>query len=642
MFVFSEKMSYRIRNVKRVNYAELCRSLCMMDDDEEDEDYIEGETGDSSKSDDSTSSEENDLSDENVHETISNLDDDPQWVMCRKVGEQWTSKEFKVFEGELAAEMNFPDRPLMEKKNRQFAEWNSDFAVYNEQRNQWTDEVVRFIHEMEELNRARKLEIEAKTVTDPENCKAQLLYLCREMARDGVQGICTIPKHLKHDANKDVLPEVNEEESANSAKDCYRINNTCIDKCEKLNCIHVIHASIPSFFSKGYTVLDGGCGVVPMPPTQLIKMWSLLANWHQFTQCFSSMKPNLIQPTSVMRYSTQSECLQACRSGRKNDGSSILWDARTSSCYLFSTTARQHPTLLMNRYGTEYYEYNSNLCGGIFPPPSSGQLNLLFPPPSSAVIPQLQPERKSNEKCLVNYFVVAKSELDAEPDSDTEMVTEIGDENTCIAKCTKQESCQSFTTLLPDKVCILTSNQAIPTGKCRLSYYEDAVYFEKFHLCAEIANSCSEQFFYTFHDHTLDTPTILTTKTKSLEQCANDCVANNQCKAAVFDKLKKRCFLKAVTAVDQPSALTECRGSYYFENGCRSSTSRHDIRMNDSSGLAFNNKTLQLIKKQSADQWTSWSSCQFVKDGQRFRSRSRRNCTNVKLCSGRKVQYRPC
>ncbi|KAL1233895.1 Deoxyribose-phosphate aldolase [Trichinella pseudospiralis] len=212
------KMSYRIRNVKRVNYAELCRSLCMMDDDEEDEDYIEGETGDSSKSDDSTSSEENDLSDENVHETISNLDDDPQWVMCRKVGEQWTSKEFKVFEGELAAEMNFPDRPLMEKKNRQFAEWNSDFAVYNEQRNQWTDEVVRFIHEMEELNRARKLEIEAKTVTDPENCKAQLLYLCREMARDGVQGICTIPKHLKHDANKDVLPEVNEEESANSAK----------------------------------------------------------------------------------------------------------------------------------------------------------------------------------------------------------------------------------------------------------------------------------------------------------------------------------------------------------------------------------------------------------------------------------------
>ncbi|KRY76225.1 Uncharacterized protein T4B_6730, partial [Trichinella pseudospiralis] len=546
------KMSYRIRNVKRVNYAELCRSLCMMDDDEEDEDYIEGETGDSSKSDDSTSSEENDLSDENVHETISNLDDDPQWVMCRKVGEQWTSKEFKVFEGELAAEMNFPDRPLMEKKNRQFAEWNSDFAVYNEQRNQWTDEVVRFIHEMEELNRARKLEIEAKTVTDPENCKAQLLYLCREMARDGVQGICTIPKHLKHDANKDVLPEVNEEESANSAKG---------ESSEaKLN---------------NRTSLETGRRTIRK--TRKKKK--------QFTQCFSSMKPNLIQPTSVMRYSTQSECLQACRS--------------------------------------------------VFPPPSSGQLNLLFPPPSSAVIPQLQPERKSNEKCLVNYFVVAKSELDAEPDSDTEMVTEIGDENTCIAKCTKQESCQSFTTLLPDKVCILTSNQAIPTGKCRLSYYEDAVYFEKFHLCAEIANSCSEQFFYTFHDHTLDTPTILTTKTKSLEQCANDCVANNQCKAAVFDKLKKRCFLKAVTAVDQPSALTECRGSYYFENGCRSS-------MNDSSGLAFNNKTLQLIKKQSADQWTSWSSCQFVKDGQRFRSRSRRNCTNVKLCSGRKVQYRPC
>ncbi|KRY92267.1 Uncharacterized protein T4D_6400, partial [Trichinella pseudospiralis] len=558
-------MSYRIRNVKRVNYAELCRSLCMMDDDEEDEDYIEGETGDSSKSDDSTSSEENDLSDENVHETISNLDDDPQWVMCRKVGEQWTSKEFKVFEGELAAEMNFPDRPLMEKKNRQFAEWNSDFAVYNEQRNQWTDEVVRFIHEMEELNRARKLEIEAKTVTDPENCKAQLLYLCREMARDGVQGICTIPKHLKHDANKDVLPEVNEEESANSAK-----GESSEAKLNNRTSLETGRRTIRKTRKKKKPKDGRNTCIHPV----------LL-----FERCFSSMKPNLIQPTSVMRYSTQSECLQACRS--------------------------------------------------VFPPPSSGQLNLLFPPPSSAVIPQLQPERKSNEKCLVNYFVVAKSELDAEPDSDTEMVTEIGDENTCIAKCTKQESCQSFTTLLPDKVCILTSNQAIPTGKCRLSYYEDAVYFEKFHLCAEIANSCSEQFFYTFHDHTLDTPTILTTKTKSLEQCANDCVANNQCKAAVFDKLKKRCFLKAVTAVDQPSALTECRGSYYFENGCRSS-------MNDSSGLAFNNKTLQLIKKQSADQWTSWSSCQFVKDGQRFRSRSRRNCTNVKLCSGRKVQYRPC
>ncbi|KRZ12997.1 hypothetical protein T11_8814 [Trichinella zimbabwensis] len=438
------KMSYRIRNVKPVNYAELCRSLGMMDDDEEDEDYTGGETSDSSKSDDSTSSEENDLGDESVHEAISNLDDDPQWVMCRKVGEQWTSKEFKVFEGELAAEMNFPDRPLMEKKNRQFAEWNSDFAVYNEQRNQWTDEVVRFIHQMEELNNARRLEIQAKTVTDPENCKTQLLYLCREMARDGVKGICEIPKHLKHNANEDVLPEANEEKSANSAKGRRAIRK--IGKKKKL-----------------------------------------------------------------------------------------------------------------------------------FPPPSRGQLNLLFPPPSSVVIPQLQPEPKTNEKCLVNYFVVAKSELDAEPDSDTEMVTEIGDENTCIAKCTRQESCQSFTTLLPDKVCILTSNQAIPTGKCRLSYYEDAVYFEKFHLCAEIANSCSEQFFYTFHDHTLDTPTILTTKTKSLEQCANDCVANNQCKAAVFDKLKKRCFLKAVTAVDQPSALTECRGSYYFENGCHSSSTRHDI-----------------------------------------------------------------
>ncbi|KRZ73008.1 Uncharacterized protein T10_9930 [Trichinella papuae] len=553
------KMSYRIRNVKPVNYAELCRSLGMMDDDEEDEDYTGGETSDSSKSDDSTSSEENDLGDESVHEAISNLDDDPQWVMCRKVGEQWTSKEFKVFEGELAAEMNFPDRPLMEKKNRQFAEWNSDFAVYNEQRNQWTDEVVRFIHKMEELNNARRLEIQAKTVTDPENCKTQLLYLCREMARDGVKGICEIPKHLKHNANEDVLPEANEEKSANSAKG--ESSETKLTNC---------------------TSLETGRRAIR----------KIGKKKKQFTQCFSSMKPNLIQPTSVMRYSTQSECLQACRS--------------------------------------------------VFPPPSRGQLNLLFPPPSSVVIPQLQPEPKTNEKCLVNYFVVAKSELDAEPDSDTEMVTEIADENTCIAKCTRQESCQSFTTLLPDKVCILTSNQAIPTGKCRLSYYEDAVYFEKFHLCAEIANSCSEQFFYTFHDHTLDTPTILTTKTKSLEQCANDCVANNQCKAAVYDNLKKRCFLKAVTAVDQPSALTECRGSYYFENGCHSSSTRHDIRMNDSSGRAFNNKTLQLIKKQPADQWTSWSSCQFEKDGQRFRSRSRRNCTNAKLCSGRKVQYRLC
>ncbi|KRX36752.1 Uncharacterized protein T05_631 [Trichinella murrelli] len=539
--MITKKMSRRIRNVNRVDYAELCRNLGMMDDDEDDDDYTEGDMSSSSISDDSTSLEENDHDDEDVNEAISsNLDNDPQWVMCRKVGEQWTSKEFKVFEGELAAEMNFRDRPLMEKKNRQFIEWNSDFAVYNEQRNQWTDEVVRFIHEIEELNNARRLEIQAKTVTDPENCKTQLLYLCREMARDGVKGVCDIPKNLNHNSNEDVLSEFNVEESANSAKG---------ESSEaKLN--------------------------------------------NQFTQCFSSMKPNLIQPTSVMRYSTQSECLQACRS--------------------------------------------------VFPPPSRGQLNLLFPPPSSAVIPEPQPETKTNEKCLVNYFVVAKSELDAEPDSDTAMVTEIGDENTCIAKCTREESCQSFTALLTDKVCILTSNQAVPTGKCRLSYYEDAVYFEKFHLCADIANSCSEQFFYTFHDTTLDTPTIETTKTKSLEQCANDCVANNQCKAAVFNKLKKRCFLKAETAVDQPSALTECRGSYYFENGCRSGSRRHNIRMNDPSGHAFDNKKLQLIKKQPTDQWTSWSSCQFEKDGQRFRSRSRSNWANGKLSAGRKIQYKLC
>ncbi|OUC48881.1 PAN domain protein [Trichinella nativa] len=158
----------------------------------------------------------------------------------------------------------------------------------------------------------------------------------------------------------------------------------------------------------------------------------------------------------------------------------------------------------------------------------------------------------------------------------------------------------------------------------------------------DIANSCSEQFFYTFHDTTLDTPTIETTKTKSLEQCANDCVANNQCKAAVFDKLKKRCFLKAATAVDQPSVLTECQGSYYFENGCRSGSRRHNIRMNDSSGRAFDNKKLQLIKKQPTDQWTSWSSCQFEKDGQRFRSRSRRNWANKKLSAEQKIQYKPC
>ncbi|KRY09370.1 Uncharacterized protein T12_5077 [Trichinella patagoniensis] len=534
--MITKKMSRRIRNVNRVDYAELCRNLGMMDDDEDDDDYTEGDMSSSSISDDSTSLEENDHDDEDVNEAISsNLDNDPQWVMCRKVGEQWTSKEFKVFEGELAAEMNFRDRPLMEKKNRQFIEWNSDFAVYNEQRNQWTDEVVRFIHEIEELNNARRLEIQAKTVTDPENCKTQLLYLCREMARDGVKGVCDIPKNLNHNANT-----------------FYR--NLMKKKAQTL--LKVNHPK------------------------------------RSLTTCFSSMKPNLIQPTSVMRYSTQSECLQACRS--------------------------------------------------VFPPPSRGQLNLLFPPPSSAVIPESQPETKTNEKCLVNYFVVAKSELDAEPDSDTAMVTEIGDENTCIAKCTREESCQSFTALLTDKVCILTSNQAVPTGKCRLSYYEDAVYFEKFHLCADIANSCSEQFFYTFHDTTLDTPTIETTKTKSLEQCANDCVDNNQCKAAVFNKLKKRCFLKAETAVDQPSALTECRGSYYFENGCRSGSRRHNIRMNDPSGRAFDNKKLQLIKKQPTDQWTSWSSCQFEKDGQRFRSRSRRNWANGKLSAWRKIQYKPC
>ncbi|KAL1240226.1 Arginine--tRNA ligase [Trichinella spiralis] len=211
-------MSRRIRNVNRVDYAELCRNLGMMDDDEDDDDYSEGDMSSSSISDDSTSLEENDYDDEDVNEAISNLDNDPQWVMCRKVGEQWTSKQFKVFEGELAAEMNFRDRPLMKKKNRQFIEWNSDFAVYNEQRNQWTDEVVRFIHEMEELNNARRLEIQAKTVTDPENCKTQLLYLCREMARDGVKGVCDIPKNVKRNANEDVLPEFNEEESANSAK----------------------------------------------------------------------------------------------------------------------------------------------------------------------------------------------------------------------------------------------------------------------------------------------------------------------------------------------------------------------------------------------------------------------------------------
>ncbi|KRX61059.1 Uncharacterized protein T09_5395 [Trichinella sp. T9] len=601
-------MSRRIRNVNRVDYAELCRNLGMMDDDEDDDDYTEGDMSSSSISDDSTSLEENDHDDEDVNEAISsNLDNDPQWVMCRKVGEQWTSKEFKVFEGELAAEMNFRDRPLMEKKNRQFIEWNSDFAVYNEQRNQWTDEVVRFIHEMEELNNARRLEIQAKTVTDPENCKTQLLYLCREMARDGVKGVCDIPKNLNHNSNVIIILNMHfcafvclnewlfrktfyRNLMKKKAQTLLKVNHP--KRSLTTQKIYVIHASIPSFFSKGCNVLYGGCGVVPMPPTHLVKMWSVLANWHQFTQCFSSMKPNLIQPTSVMRYSTQSECLQACRS--------------------------------------------------VFPPPSRGQLNLLFPPPSSAVIPEPQPETKTNEKCLVNYFVVAKSELDAEPDSDTAMVTEIGDENTCIAKCTREESCQSFTALLTDKVCILTSNQAVPTGKCRLSYYEDAVYFEKFHLCADIANSCSEQFFYTFHDTTLDTPTIETTKTKSLEQCANDCVANNQCKAAVFNKLKKRCFLKAETAVDQPSALTECRGSYYFENGCRSGSRRHNIRMNDPSGHAFDNKKLQLIKKQPTDQWTSWSSCQFEKDGQRFRSRSRSNWANGKLSAGRKIQYKLC
>ncbi|OUC45003.1 hypothetical protein D917_08704 [Trichinella nativa] len=368
----------------------------MMDDDEDDDDYTEGDMSSSSISDDSTSLEENDHDDEDENEAI------------RKVGEQWTSKEFKVFEGELAAEMNFRDRPLMEKKNRQFIEWNSDFAVYNEQRNQWTDEVVRFIHEMEELNNARRLEIQAKTVTDPENCKTQLLYLCREMARDGVKGVCDIPKNLNHNANVIIILNMHfcafvclnewlfrktfyRNLMKKKAQTLLKVNHP--KRSLTTQKIYVIHASIPSFFSKGYNVLYGGCGVVPMPPTHLVKMWSVLANWHRFSH---------------------------------------YWPLN------FCKTAREHPTLLMNRYGTDYYEYNSNLCGGIFPPPSRGQLNLLFPPPSSAVIPEPQPETKTNEKCLVNYFVVAKSELDAEPDSDTAMVTEIGDENTCIAKCTRE------------------------------------------------------------------------------------------------------------------------------------------------------------------------------------------------------------
>ncbi|CDW53236.1 PAN 1 domain containing protein [Trichuris trichiura] len=331
----------------------------------------------------------------------------------------------------------------------------------------------------------------------------------------------------------------------------------------------------------------------------------------------------------------------------------MIWDAHTGSCYIFNSTTATHPTMLMNRYGTEYYEFHQGICGGIFPPPSVAEPSQ--PPsvrpsivpsestlPPTVLKPQVPAAPAERSTCRTNYFVVAGMELTILPESEPVIMNDVKDENACIAECTRKDTCCSITALLVNNACILSGVKSYPNGPALLSAFDGAVYFEK--LCLPSAPpSCSEKFFFLFPNKTFVQTTFLTLPTPNLMTCADQCAANHHCLAAVYDSDSLTCMLKKSTALQQADSLITQNGHYYFENGCQISRTSwkhasdlilHDVVKREEKVKKSNE--LKPIRKQEG--WSSWSVCRYEMNGIRYRVRTL-NCSNPRKCPESKTEY---
>uniref|UniRef100_A0A5S6QTT4 Apple domain-containing protein n=1 Tax=Trichuris muris TaxID=70415 RepID=A0A5S6QTT4_TRIMR len=236
-------------------------------------------------------------------------------------------------------------------------------------------------------------------------------------------------------------------------------------------------------------------------------------------------------------------------------------------------------------------------------------------------------------------------ELTILPESEPVIMNDVKDENVCIAECTKADSCCSITALLTSNACILSGVRSQPIGPAPLSAFDGAVYFEK--VCLPSAPpDCFEKFFFLFPNKTYAQPAFLTLPTPNIMTCADQCAANRRCLAAVYDSVALACMLKSDTAVQYPNSLTDQVGHYYFENGCQPSrTSWRYLADSISHEADVQVKKVRkpsefkLTKKQEG--WSSWSACQYLLNGKRYRVRTL-NCSNLKNCPDSNIEYQVC
>uniref|UniRef100_A0A915IAX2 PAN domain protein n=1 Tax=Romanomermis culicivorax TaxID=13658 RepID=A0A915IAX2_ROMCU len=178
--------------------------------------------------------------------------------------------------------------------------------------------------------------------------------------------------------------------------------------------------------------------------------------------------------------------------------SSIIWDDRQHNCYMFAQTVRTNPGILLNRYGTVYYERLPDAgpnCGGACP-----------------------------QKINTAYFVAVGSAI-SNAGNDAIVVSGLTEEDDCLTACTDQINpktkgslgCTALSTLRTgsDVQCIFSTT---------VRFVEDVDYTGS-------PSNCFEEFFYLFPQMTLDGHTISSQNSiKSLVDCTNLCITTANCK----------------------------------------------------------------------------------------------------------------
>uniref|UniRef100_A0A915L5P6 Apple domain-containing protein n=1 Tax=Romanomermis culicivorax TaxID=13658 RepID=A0A915L5P6_ROMCU len=344
-------------------------------------------------------------------------------------------------------------------------------------------------------------------------------------------------------------------------------------------------------------------------------IWSTSGQGDSVEPCFSAFVSSTIPPTSSIACNQLYDCLQSCLSNPVCK--SILWDDSKYYCYHFSQTARINPTILLNKFGTAYYE-RSAACGC----------------PNGASIA---------------YFLATSYELSTSS-AFTVLNTK---EDDCLVSCTQQKStvdgaalsCQSMNINVKTKQCQISAANGPPDGSGTVRSNPDSVFVQKFCLPNAASSNCAEQFFFLFPQQTFDGSTLSTAKATSAADCAGQCTVTTNCQAGVFDTASKDCVLKSSSAKVAPANLkVGSSTSYYFENGCllrqqAPATSRLTLTQRLAllkAAEVTESGSLKLITKAP---WTNWSPCQHKISGKRFRTRTR-SCAEIKTCDENDIQYK--